>query len=766
MSLSAIFSGDLTIVTPDDTTEFGFGDFSVARIATINSTSDATTSADGSLVVFGGVSIKKSIFADLNLTIDGHSQLDRVTVDTTDGQTLINGPNAFNVSVGAASQVVSTGGNLTLSSTSQSTIISAGVASGNAVQITASNAAGGIQIASGATGTVAVTGGSGGFTVDTASGGAISLDAVGAASNFSVASSGTGHNLTLGLTGNTDSQILVSSSGTSAALDAIVINTTNTAGNIRISNVGGLADGGAISMLSGSDGLSLTTNTGGALALLSQGAQGSFTVISDAAGENLVLSLQNTTDSSLIIQSAGINTTNTAIAIRNTNTAGNISISNAATGSGSLALSAGTSGLSGITQNGGSVSFTSVGASTTIQASTNASGQDVVISVIGATDSSVILNSTGTGSDAIKFDATAGGIRADSTAGIQLETSDATNGIRLATSTSGIPVKIGTTSSLTTIFGNLDVLGTTTSIESTVVTIDDNIIFVNNAPGGTSDGGLTVKRYQLANNSSLGDVVADTGDVLGTAQAGTTTSITLHAGASAVDDIYNGYWVKLTGGTGSTQVRRIKAYNGTTKVALIYTTADQTGVLGSPTPIEGLNFATAPDNTTTFSLHPCYFINSIWDESANEWALACSALDPATQAVIVDYTNLHINDLVANNINATTINNLTADIIISVTLVDNTNADVTCTGFPNTYGIYIVIARPDTLNATRPSAIFVLGRLNTAIAGNASRLLSINGSASSQIQMSWPISAKPNLRYTNSPGGGGSSIFKLRLMTV
>lgn len=766
MSLSAIFSGDLTIVVPDDTTEFGFGDFSVARKATVNSASDATTSADGALVVVGGISVQKSIFADLNLTIDGHSQLDRVTIDTTDGQTLINGSNAFNVSVGAASQVVSTGGNLTLSSTSQSTLISGGVASGDAVQITASNAAGGIQVISGATGSVSVTGGSGGFTVDTASGGAISLDAVGAASNFSVASSGTGQNLTFGLTGNSDSQIIVSSSGTSATGDAIVINTTNTSGNIRLSNVDGLAAGGAISVLSGSDGLALTTNTGGTLALLAQGAQGSFTVNSDADGENLVLSLTNTTDSSLIIQSAGINTTNTAIAIRNTNTAGNISLSNAASGTGSVALSGGSGGLSGITQNGGPVSLTSVGASTTIQASTNANGQDVTISVVGATDSSVILNSSGTGTDAIKLNTTAGGIRADSTGGIDLQTSDSTNGIRLATSSAGVPVKIGTSTSLTTIFGNLDVLGTTTSIESTVVTIDDNIIFVNNAPGGTSDGGLAVKRYQLANNVSAGDVVADTGDISGTAQAGTTTSITLHAGASAVDDIYNGYWIKLTGGTGSSQVRRIKDYNGTTKVALIYTTVDQTGVLGNPTPVEGLDFDTAPDATTTFSLHSCYYINSIWDESANEWAIACTALDPATQAVIIDYANLHINDLTANNINATTINNLTADIVISVTLTDNSTGDVSCTGFPNTYGIYIVIARPDTLFATRPSAIFVLGRLNAAQSGNSSRLISVTGSGSSQLNMNWPNSVKPNLRYANSPGVGGTSIYKLRLMTV
>lgn len=766
--LSALFSGDLNIVAPSDTTEFGFGDLTVSRKGYILGTADAVTSSDASLIVSGGIGIAKSAIVDIDLNVDGHTQLDQVTIDTTDAQTQILGPNAVSISVGAASQFVSTGGNMTVSSTTQSVIVSGGKTDQSAVQITSSNAAGGIQISSGATGTVGVTGGSGGFTVDTAAGGAISLDAVGAASNFSVATSGSGQNLSLGITGAFDSQVIVESSGTSATVDALVINTTNTAGNIRISNAAGLAAGGAISVLSGSDGMSLTTNTSGTLSLLAQGASASFTVNSDGAGEHLTISQSGTTDSSLILQSAGINTSNSAISILNTNTAGNISISNAASGTGSVDVSAGTGGLSGITQNGGPVSFTSVGATTTIQASTNASGQDVIIQVVGATDSSVILASSGTGSDAIKFNSTAGGIRGDAaTGGVHFETSDSTNGIRLATATAGIPVQIGTTSSLTTIFGNLDVLGTTTSIESTVVTIDDNIIFVNNAPAGTSDGGMAVKRFQSANDSGTGDVVADTATATGTAQAGTSTSITLAAGASAVDDFYNGWWIEITAGTGASQVRRIKAYNGTSKVATIYTTADQTGLLGNPSPVEGLNFTTTPDNTSVYDLHDCFYIASVWDESANEWIIACTALNPATNVLINDYANLHINDLTANNITAVSINNLTADITTTVTLTDNSTAFVSVTAFPTTYGIYIVIARPDTLDATRPSAVFVLGRLNqAATAGTSSRLISIRGASNSQIDMNWAANVKPGLRYSATPGGGGTSIFKLRLMTV
>lgn len=55
----------------------------------------------------------------------------------------------------------------------------------------------------------------------------------------------------------------------------------------------------------------------------------------------------------------------------------------------------------------------------------------------------------------------------------------------------------------------------------------------------------------------------------GTAQAGASNSITLRAGASAVTDAYNNMTVRLTGGTGAGQERKVSAYNGTTKIATV-----------------------------------------------------------------------------------------------------------------------------------------------------------------------------------------------------
>jgi hypothetical protein len=70
----------------------------------------------------------------------------------------------------------------------------------------------------------------------------------------------------------------------------------------------------------------------------------------------------------------------------------------------------------------------------------------------------------------------------------------------------------------------------------------------------------------------------------GTAQAGTSTTITLKATASATNDIYNGMYVNITGGTGSGQTRLIEDYNGTTKVATV-----------------GEAFTTTPNGTSTYT---------------------------------------------------------------------------------------------------------------------------------------------------------------------
>lgn len=90
--------------------------------------------------------------------------------------------------------------------------------------------------------------------------------------------------------------------------------------------------------------------------------------------------------------------------------------------------------------------------------------------------------------------------------------------------------------------------------------------------------GLTIDTPGIATHESLLDVsgtkllyVTEIGSVYatGTAQDGGASDITLEAGASAADDFYNGYGVRIVSGTGTGQSKLAADYNGTTKVLTV-----------------------------------------------------------------------------------------------------------------------------------------------------------------------------------------------------
>ncbi|MGE0716405.1 MAG: hypothetical protein AB7P02_13270 [Alphaproteobacteria bacterium] len=69
-------------------------------------------------------------------------------------------------------------------------------------------------------------------------------------------------------------------------------------------------------------------------------------------------------------------------------------------------------------------------------------------------------------------------------------------------------------------------------------------------------------------------------DVVGQAQGGTTSSITLAVGASATNDAYKGMPITHEGSSGLVQKRVVTAYNGSTKVATVYPDFDTAPVSG------------------------------------------------------------------------------------------------------------------------------------------------------------------------------------------
>lgn len=767
--LATIIHGNLTIETGSDVTQFGFGDLNVQRRGNFYGTENATNATTGAVTVYGGIGIVEDVWIDTDLTTLGLTKLKSTFIDTSvNGGLSVTGANAVNISVGTTSNFTVTGGNLALSSTTERLQLSAGKNDDNAITLTAIDIAGGINLLSGtSSGRIQLVSGSGGIQ-ETTSNGNLVLTANNASGEFTVNTQSANQNLELGITGSTDSQVLIESSGVNTTLDAIEINTTNTAGNILVQTANGLG-AGSITFNVGSGGYQVTTNTGGTILLTAQAAQTEIKNLTSNANDNLIINLENATDSSLIIKSQGTSATKDAIAIFTTNTGGNIHIYNTTGSAGYIHANAGSGGYQVTTAAGGTIEQTANGAVSTYENITTSNGQDLNIYVTGGTLSKLNIVSDGTGNDAINIQSVAatGGIFVSAQGTLELRSNNSVEGIKIGTN-NNVPIQIGGATSTTTIYGNLNVQGVTTSVESTVVTIDDNILFINNAPGGLSDGGMGIKRYQFANDVAGGEVINDTPEETGTAQAGTLTTITLAAGASGVTDFYAGWWIEITAGTGANQVRRINTYNGTTKVATIYTTADQTGVLNNPSPVEGLDFTTAPDATSVYALYPCYYILSIWDESLNEYSLVCTPLSPGSgSAVFTHYIDFHVNDITANNLTVNTINGTTADTTILVNLIDNSTTPVSITNFGATYGTYMVLVKPTSLT-TGPHAVFSLTRINNAAnTGQVVRLVSARGDNSEQLDMSWPANTFPTLQYRPAPGGAGANVsFTLRLITV
>lgn len=101
-----------------------------------------------------------------------------------------------------------------------------------------------------------------------------------------------------------------------------------------------------------------------------------------------------------------------------------------------------------------------------------------------------------------------------------------------------------------------------------------------------------------------------------TAQAGAVGTITLDAGASAVDDFYKDAWIYLTGSTGIGQARVCTAYVGATKVATI-----------AP------NWATNPSSSTTFAVIPAAQIGGVQGNVTGSVGSVTGAVGSVTGAV-------------------------------------------------------------------------------------------------------------------------------------
>lgn len=193
--------------------------------------------------------------ADHDIAIGSATGSSALTIDSGTGGSAIDSTGAISIDAAAASNFTTSVGDLSLISSAGSVVITGAQAAADAIDINASNAAGGID----------VDAGTGGIAVDTTGG--LSLDAA-TASNFTV--TGAGQDLTLAsvlgsvsITSTEDaasSILLMSAGGTS---ETIAINSTL---GTAVNSINLVSDAGGITLtsnLASPDGINLNAVGGG-----------------------------------------------------------------------------------------------------------------------------------------------------------------------------------------------------------------------------------------------------------------------------------------------------------------------------------------------------------------------------------------------------------------------------------------------------------------------------------------------------------------------
>ena len=459
-------------------------------------------------------------------------------------------------------------------------------------------------------------------------------------------------------------------------LDQTTISTADGEFNVNGANkVNFNISGGATSSVEiTAEDASFFTTTAGTLSLNADAtdANGHISISADGTGTDSVLvEATNATSGQVTIQSAGGDTGSDAVRILASDTTdGNILIQ----GSGNDAASNPAVKIDAPNATSGRILITSAGDSATSDSvaitATGTTDGNVLVQSDGAGDSlelfannaggKIYAHTTGTGTDSIELD-TAGGVLIDATGRIYLESDDTVNGVKIATNLAGVPVTLGTSTSLTTIAGNLTVEGTFTTINTESLAIEDNCVIINSGSGEAGiDSGVVMRRYQVPNDTGAGDVVNNPNPIQesGAFQAGSATPGTLVLGlhASDTDDFYNGWWIKVTSGAGIDQVRRVSSYVGSTKTVTLYVTADNTVDF-----LDGLDLATAPAAADTYELYSRSYMASFYGESADRITLASLAGAPdaiseagVSTAVVQQYQEMssgahYIHNQVYNN---------------------------------------------------------------------------------------------------------------------
>ena len=401
-----------------------------------------------------------SAHGDFTIAMDGDvdaSLILKSTGTAQDALQIITTQGGINITNGGAADEEE---DIDITSTNSSINLTAGEAVADAIKINASNTGGGIDIDAG----------NKGISLNTT--GILNIDSVGAASHI-LHTASTNGDFTIGMDGNVDASLILSSTGTGT--DALQVTASAGGMDITSSGVMDITTSGNNSNInikshgSGTVGIGSITNT--AITLDSKsfsidavGDASNITLATDDDEEDLTIGITGSTNSSLILSSTGtaedalqiittqggINITNGGAAngedidITSTNSSINLTAGEAAVdaikinasnaGSG-IDIDSGNKGISINTT--GILNIDSVGAASHILHTASANG-DFTIGMDGNVDASLILSSSGTGTDALQVTASAGGMDITSSGVMDITTSGNNSNISIEPHGSGV----------------------------------------------------------------------------------------------------------------------------------------------------------------------------------------------------------------------------------------------------------------------------------------------------------------------------------------
>lgn len=254
-----------------------------------------------------------------------------------------------------------------------------------------------------------------------------------------------------------------------------------------------------------------------------------------------------------------------------------------------------------------------------------------------------------------------------------------------------------------TITGNLTVLGTSTNVNTTNVTVKDNIFLLNSGPGGTSDSGLLIERYQLPNDFAQGDVVNDVKPVF------RDISLQLQSNLQnnqirfpsnpielqvLLDDYYVGWWIKINEPSRAAgQVRKIIAYNSSTNIA----TVDQVWTGNAPAAGDSIN------------LYNKSYVGLIFDETNNIFSFSSIASFNDQRGFLSDTSDMPLR--------------------MSFGLITDKTTSNSSTGCFNLMGGMTILNTTDAVSITSGGALTINGGASIAKKLHVGQELIVNGVA-------------------------------------